>query len=237
VVSAFVSLTLTPMMCARFLKDEHRRQARPLYKLSSAASTRCSRATSAGSTGAAHQFITLMVFFATLALTVVLFVIIPKGFFPQQDTGFIFGIARRRRTSRSPAMNRRQQAFADIIRQDPDVAGVAMFGNGVAVQHRQLLFIALKPKDEPQGLGADEIIARLRPKLAQVEGARCSCRPARTSTSAAAWRARSTSTRCTDANLDELNDLGAEAAGSAAAAAAAADVATDQQNARRPPRR
>ena len=88
-----------------------------------------------------------MVFFATLAATVVLFVIIPKGFFPQQDTGFIFGIAQAAQDSSFASMNRRQVQFADIIRQDPDVTGVAMFGNSSQFNTGNF-FIALKPKDE-----------------------------------------------------------------------------------------
>ena len=94
VVSAFVSLTLTPMMASRFLKATTDEQHGRLYRAERArSSTGCSTATSAAlDVVLRFRFVTLLVFLATLALTVYLFVIIPKGFFPQQDTGLIIGI-------------------------------------------------------------------------------------------------------------------------------------------------
>ncbi len=171
VVSVLISLTLTPMLCSRFLKDEHKTKHWRIYKLSEAGFDKMLNAYKRGlDVVFKHQFITLMAFFATLAATVVLFVIIPKGFFPQQDTGFIFGSAQAAQDSSFASMNRRQVEFADIIRQDPDVTGVAMFGNSSQFNLGNF-FIALKPKDEGRTVSSDQIIARLRPKLAKVEGA------------------------------------------------------------------
>jgi len=159
------------MLCSRFLKDEHKTRHGRIYKLSELGFEKMLNGYKRGlDVVFRHQFVTLMVFFATLAATVVLFIIIPKGFFPQQDTGFIFGSAQAAQDSSFTSMNRRQVAFADIIRQDPDVTGVAMFGNSSQFNLGNF-FIALKPKDEGRKVSSDEIIARLRPKLAKVEGA------------------------------------------------------------------
>ena len=101
-----------------------------------------------------------------------LFIVIPKGFFPQQDTGFIFGSAQSAQDSSFDAMSRRMVQLADVVRRDPDVAGLGMVGNSSTFNTGNM-FIALKTRDQGRTLSADQVIARLRPQLAKVGARRC----------------------------------------------------------------
>src|SRR5262249_8762146 len=110
-----------------------------------------------------HQFATLCVFLATLGLTIYLFVVIPKGFFPQQDTGMITGISEAGQDVSFEEMKRRQEALAEVIARDPAVATYAMaIGNGGATStlNNGRFFITLKPKSE-RNASAGQVIARL----------------------------------------------------------------------------
>ena len=111
------------------------------------------------------RFTTLCVFFATLALSVYLFVIIPKGFFPQQDIGLLTGISEAGQDASPGAMMRHQQALGEIVLKDPAVEHVGMFigGSGNAPSNGRM-FITLKPRDD-RTENADQIIARLRAQL------------------------------------------------------------------------
>jgi hydrophobic/amphiphilic exporter-1 (mainly G- bacteria), HAE1 family len=173
VVSGFVSLTLTPMMASRFLKSNKETKHGRLYQLSERAFDRLL----AGYTRAldfvlAHTLAALFVFFCTLAATGYLFEIIPKGFFPQQDTGLITGISEAAQDISFADMMAHQQALGDIVRADPDVATVAsaLGGSGNASNGGRM-YITLRPRDQ-RNSSADQIIARLRGKLDKVEGAR-----------------------------------------------------------------
>ncbi|MBC7663197.1 MAG: efflux RND transporter permease subunit, partial [Caulobacter sp.] len=176
-----------------------------------------------------HQFATLMVFLATLAATVVLFVVIPKGFFPQQDTGFIFGNAQAAQDSSFESMNRRMVQFADIVRQDPDVTGIGMFGNSSQFNTGNF-FIALKPKDQGRKAGADEIIARLRPKLAKVEGASLLMQAGQDINVGGRLARTQYQYTLTDADLDELNEWAPKLQARFAQLHGLTDVASDLQN-------
>jgi HAE1 family hydrophobic/amphiphilic exporter-1 len=116
-----------------------------------------------------HQFAMLLLFIATLVTTVALYIVIPKGFFPQQDTGFIAGIAEGAQDISFAAMSERSSAIADIVREDPDVVSVG-FTNGSRTVNNTNFFITLKPKEEGRKASADQVIARLRKALAGVEG-------------------------------------------------------------------
>ena len=127
-VSAVVSLTLTPMMCARLLKHDPEAQNKPFYKWSENAFERV--IAFYGRTLKVvlqHQTITLLVAVLTLVATIILYIIIPKGFFPVQDTGIIQGISEANETISFPAMSERQQALTKIILQDPAVESLSSF--------------------------------------------------------------------------------------------------------------
>src|SRR5471030_2852228 len=125
VVSAAVALTLTPMMGARFLKDEHAKKHGRLYQFFERMFDRLLAGYEWGLQRVfKHQLITLIVFLATLALTAWLFIIIPKGFFPQQDTGFISGTAEGAQDISSAAMQAHLQALARVVKADPAVESV-----------------------------------------------------------------------------------------------------------------
>jgi hydrophobe/amphiphile efflux-1 (HAE1) family protein len=173
VVSAIVSLTLTPMMCSRFLRHDTGRHGR-LYRIIEAgfeAMIGFYRRTL--EIALRHQFITLLTFLATVSLTVVLYIYIPKGFFPPQDTGVVLGVTEGAQNVSFKEMSRIQQALNDVVAQDPDVAAYgATVGAGIAGQttNNGRMYIALKPWNERVGGTAQDFIARTRPKLQSVMG-------------------------------------------------------------------
>src|SRR6202021_2658419 len=127
VLSLVISLTLTPMMCSRLLKPESLEHGL-LYRIFEYGFDGLLSLYERGlKIVMRHQFITLMTLLATIALTGYLYVIIPKGFFPQQDTGFIFGITEASEDISFPAMSERQQAVVDTVLQDPAIASVGSF--------------------------------------------------------------------------------------------------------------
>jgi HAE1 family hydrophobic/amphiphilic exporter-1 len=231
VVSVLISLTLTPMLCSRFLKNEKDVRHGRVYALFERFFDAMLNGYRRGlNVVLDHQLATLGVFLLTLAATVALFVVMPKGFFPQQDTGFIFGSAQGAQDISFEAMNRRMMQFADIVRQDPDVSGVAMFGNG-ATFNLGNFFIALKPKDEGRKVSADEIIARLRPKVAQVEGASLLMQAGQDINVGGRLARTQYQYTLTDANIEELNEWAPRMLARMQQLPQLTDVASDLQNA------
>jgi multidrug efflux pump len=172
-ISAVISLTLTPMMCAKMLRHVDEARSGWFYR----ASGRFLDGMNEGYGRLLrfvlrHQGITLLVSMATLALTVVLYIFIPKGFFPIQDTGVIQGITEAPQSISFPAMADRQQALTDVVLQDPAVDSVASLigvdGTNPTLNTGRLL-INLKPVAE-RDASAVEVIQRLQPKLDQVQG-------------------------------------------------------------------
>jgi len=172
VVSLVVSLTLTPMMGAR-LPQRPRVPARPPGRLSrwaKAAVDGLDRAYGWSLNIALdHGVITLLVLAATIGLNVYLYNIVPKGFFPQQDTGMMIGGIQADQSSSFQAMRPKLAAFVDIVRADPAVQNVTAFTGG-AQRNSGFMYIVLKPLNE-RGVSSMEVIARLRPKLSRVAGA------------------------------------------------------------------
>jgi hydrophobic/amphiphilic exporter-1 (mainly G- bacteria), HAE1 family len=172
-VSAVVSLTLTPMMSARFQTPPAEGQHGRFYRWSERGFDAMLKAYEHGlDLVLRFRFITLLVFLGTLALSAYLFVIIPKGFFPQQDTGLITGISEAGQDISFPDMLRHQEALGEIVQKDPAVDHVAMaVGGSGNVLNTGRMFITLKPRDQRDAT-ADQVIARLRPQLDKVEGAK-----------------------------------------------------------------
>ncbi len=171
-LSVVVTLTLTPMLCSRYLrKAPAGSHGRVYMAFERAFDQLLASYKRALDVVLRHSFITLMVFFATLLASAYLFFVIPKGFFPQQDTGAIFGIAETSQDSSFEAMNVHMMALADVIRQDPDVAAFGMSSNAPTFNTGRF-FISLKPRSQGRKTSADDVINRLRPQLEEVPGVR-----------------------------------------------------------------
>ncbi len=207
VISAVVSLTLTPMMCARFLKSEHEIRHGRLYLLFERGFDGLLGLYRGGLDFVLrHQLPALLVFLATLVATVVLYIAIPKGFFPQQDTGLITGLSEAAQNVSFPEMARLQQALAEIVAKDPDVASFAdsIGSTGGGTLNNGRFFINLKPRDQRTS-SADQVINRLRRELAKVEGASLFLQAAQDITVGGRISRTQYQYTLQDANLDELN--------------------------------
>ena len=172
-ISAVVSLTLTPMMCARMLHHQplaqqswfNRRSAQLFERVVARYGVMLNWVLD-------HQRLTLLVATLTVGLTIVLYIIVPKGFFPLQDTGAIQGISEAPQTISFAAMARRQQRLVDVVLQDPAVASVSSFigvdGTNVTLNSGRLM-INLQPESR-RHISAAGVIRRLQPKIDQVSG-------------------------------------------------------------------
>jgi HAE1 family hydrophobic/amphiphilic exporter-1 len=234
VVSAVVSLTLTPMMASRFLRDHaHDRHGRLFMAFERGFAALASGYERGLDAVLRHRFATLMVFLVTVVATVFLFVVIPKGFFPQQDTGVLFGTSDAPQDISFAEMMKRQQELGAIVQADPGVATVAMAlgaGVGNSAQNSGRMFITLKPRDE-RTADAFQIVARLRPKLAAVKGARLFLQVAQDVTVGARAARSQFQYTLQDANLDELSLWAPKILAKFGGLPELRDVATDQQSA------
>ena len=172
-ISAFVSLTLTPMMCARLLRHVPPNEQTRFYRASGAFfDAVIARYGRALDWVLDRQAATLLVALGTLALTVILYLVMPKGFFPVQDTGVIQGISEAPQSISFAAMAQRQQDLAKVVLQDPAVQSLSSYigvdGTNVTLNSGRML-INLKPLAE-RGIDATAVIRRLQPQLAQVAG-------------------------------------------------------------------
>ncbi len=170
-VSAFVALTLSPTMCALFLRDEkHAKHGKAYMAIERAFDRLLAAYTRALDVVLDHQRATMAVFLLTVAATVWLYIEIPKGFFPQQDTGIILGLSDAPQDISFDEMVRRQHALTDVVARDPDVASYGTGLGGNRPINNGFLVIGLKPRDQ-RSASADQIINRLRPQIAKVPGA------------------------------------------------------------------
>ena len=172
-VSAVVSLTLTPMMCSRILKHKPESEQTRFYHASERVFKRVIEWY--GETLQVvlrHRFFTLMVTIATVVATILLFIVVPKGFFPVQDTGVILGISEAPQSVSFASMATRQQKLVEILLKDPVVDNISSFigvdGTNTTLNSGRIQ-INLKPLDQ-RNISASEVIRRLQPKVADVDG-------------------------------------------------------------------
>jgi multidrug efflux pump len=231
-LSAVISLTLTPMMCSRLLKRQSEEKRGRFYLASERVFDR-----SVAFYGRTLQWVlkrqktTLLVAVGTLVLTILLYVIVPKGLFPVQDTGVIQAISQAPQTISFSAMAEKQQALADVVLKDPAVESLSSFvgidGTNTTLNSGRML-INLKPLQERK-INASDIIRRLEPELEKVEGITLYMQPVQDLT--VEDRASRTQFQYTleDANADELNIWTQKLVDKLRTLPQLTDVATDQQ--------
>jgi multidrug efflux pump len=170
-ISMVVSLTTTPMMCSRLLRQEKGRQHNWFYRASESAFDSLHRGYATSLRWVLrNQLVVLGITMGTICLAVYLYVVIPKGFFPQQDTGRVSGTARASEDTSFQSMRLKQAQFNDIIMNDPDVQSVYTYTGGNHASNTASFNISMKPLAERK-IRVDQWINRIRPKLARVPGA------------------------------------------------------------------
>ncbi len=230
-MSAFVSLTLTPMMAAKFLKSHGHAKHGRLYMASERMFDAILRAYEIGLDLCLRwRFATLLVFFATVGVTAYLFMIIPKGFFPSQDTGLIIGQAEGSQDISFADMSRKLEQISAVVVKDPAVYSTAIATGGSGATNNARVFITLKARDE-RDVTAQQVIARLRPEIGKIEGAALFMQAAQDIR--VGGRASRTEFQYTlqDPDFDELNVWSPKLLDKLKTLPQLRDVATDQQSA------
>ncbi len=169
-ISMVVSLTTTPMLCAHFLKP-HSAKHGPIYRVSEGGFQRMNRGYKRSLAWVLrHQFLILLLVLITVGINVYLYIIVPKGFFPQQDTGRMMGTIMADQDMAFQGMRDKVAEYIKIVKSDPAVDNVIAFSGGNTAQNQGRMFVTLKPLNQRK-VTIDQVINRLRPKTAHVVGA------------------------------------------------------------------
>ena len=235
-VSMVVSLTTTPMLCARFLKTRDDSRHGPIYRFSERAFDRLhAEYASVLRWVLRHQWLTLGVAVGVAGLNVYLYMIVPKGFFPQQDTGRLGGRTLAAQDISFDAMQVKQRSLAQMTLEDPAVKSVTAFigggGPGGGSSNTGNMFIALKPlSDRPGRVSADQVVARLRRRLTSVPGATLFLQAQQDIQIGGRGSSAQYQYTLSDEDLKELNTWAPQLEARARKMPQLADVSTDQQS-------
>jgi len=235
-VSLLVSLTTTPMLCAKFLKPHNKAKHGKVYRASERVfDWMHGEYASALRWVLNHQVLMLVILLGTFALNVYLYIIVPKGFFPQQDTGRMGGSTRAAQDISFPAMRDKQKQLAQMVLDDPAIASVTAFvgGNGPGGGSTNVgrMFIALKPlAKRPDRVSAEQVINRLRRKLTSVPGAALILQSQQDIQIGGRGSDAQYQYTLSDENLNELNTWAPQLMARMRNMPELRDVSTDQQN-------
>jgi hydrophobe/amphiphile efflux-1 (HAE1) family protein len=231
-VSLVLSLTTTPMMCAKFLQQHNPSDRSRAYRLGERFFNGLLSGYERGLRWVLrHQNVTLLIAVGTLALNIYLYVIVPKGFFPQEDTGRLSGSARASQDISFDAMKVKQKQLAAIVQKDPGVDYVLAFagsGGGGATTNVGRMFITLKPLSERK-VSADQIIDRLRDKLSAIPGIQLFLQSSQDIRVGGRSSDAEYQYTLEDSNLDELNEWSPKLLDKMKTLPELRDASTDQQ--------
>ena len=229
-VSAFVSLTLSPMMCALFLRDEkHVRHSKAYMVIEHGFERLLAGYTRGLDFVLRHQRPTLITFIVTVVCAGLLYAFIPKGFFPQQDIGIISGLSDGPQDISFDKMVALQHKLLDVVAKDPDVAAYGTGLGGSRPVNAGFVVIGLKPRDQRKS-SADEVINRLRGELAQVPGGTLFLQASQDITVGGRTTRTQYQYTLQDPDLDELNSWAPKMLAEMQKIPQLRDVASDQQN-------
>jgi multidrug efflux pump len=232
-VSALVSLTLTPMMGARLLRAEHpEQQGRMSRGLEWCFDALLAVYDRALVVALRHRFITLMVMLGTVVATAWLFIVIPKGFFPEQDTGLILGVTQAAQNISPAGMATLQQQVISVVQKDPAVSAVSAYigaGGATSTENQGRVFIALKPKAERSSI--TDVMARLDQAMLSVSGVRLFMQPVQDINIGGRLTATQYQYTLTDVDFTELNRWAPIVQNALAKLPQITDLTSDQQSA------
>jgi hydrophobe/amphiphile efflux-1 (HAE1) family protein len=229
-VSAFVALTLSPMMGAMFLRDErHARHGKVYLALEKLFDALLARYTRGLDFVLRHQRATLLTFFVTLIATIAMYVYLPKGFFPQQDTGIILGLSDASQDVSFEEMVRLQHQLTDVLAADPAVASWGASVGGSRPINNAFAILGLKPRNQ-RDVTADQVITRLRKKMGMVKGATLYLQAAQDLNVGGRLTRTQYQYTIQDADLEELNNWAPRLLAAMQKLPELRDVASDQQN-------
>jgi multidrug efflux pump len=229
-VSLVVSLTTTPTMCAKFLRPLNREKHGRFYRFSERAFDRLQEGYRRSLLWVLrHQPLTLIVTILTACLSIYLYIQVPKGFFPQQDTGRVSGSVQASQDISFQAMKTKMSQFVNIVMQDPGVETVVAFAGGNTAYNNGRMFITLKPLNVRK-VSADQVIARMRKKLAVVPGASLYMQSAQDLTIGGRQSQAQYQYTLQGENLDELNEWAPKLLAKLRSMPQLTQVNTDQQD-------